>query len=81
MKQQEMIVLGLAGLAVYMIMQATKKGGGTTTAGGLDKFVNEVFSAGGTPFKNGWRYYDNGTAIDPQGNYYQNGQLVWSAPK
>lgn len=26
----------------------------------------------------GWQYYSNGTAIDPQGNYYQNGEFVWS---
>lgn len=26
----------------------------------------------------GWQYYSNGTSIDPQGNYYQNGEFVWS---
>ena len=26
----------------------------------------------------GWRYFSNGVAIDPSGNYYQDGNLVWS---
>ena len=29
----------------------------------------------------GWQYYDTGTgnvSIDPNGNYYQNGELIWS---
>jgi len=26
----------------------------------------------------GWQYFSNGTTIDPNGNYYQNGQLVYS---
>ena len=27
---------------------------------------------------NGWSYYDNGTAISPDGSYYFEGQQVWS---
>ena len=26
----------------------------------------------------GWKYYDNGTAISPDGKYYYQGDLVWS---
>lgn len=26
----------------------------------------------------GWKYYDSGIAIDPDGNYYENGELIWS---
>lgn len=26
----------------------------------------------------GWQYFSDGTVIDPSGNYYQNGQLIWS---
>lgn len=26
----------------------------------------------------GWRYFDNGTVIDPTGNYYLDGELIWS---
>lgn len=28
---------------------------------------------------NGWRYYTDGTAIAPNGDYYNKGKLVWSA--
>jgi len=41
-------------------------------------WIDEIFNISGTPFDNGWRYYENGTAIDPEGNYYQNGVKVWS---
>jgi len=27
----------------------------------------------------GWTYYTDGTAIDPSGNYYYQGELVWTA--
>lgn len=27
---------------------------------------------------NGWEYYDNGTAISPDGSYYFEGDKVWS---
>jgi hypothetical protein len=78
MKQTELMVLGLAGLAVYMIVSA--KGG---TGSGLlrlgDATTAEIFDTAGKPFSNGWRYYTDGTSIDPQGNYYQGGQLVWKA--
>lgn len=84
MKKPEMIVLALAGLAVYMIVTSKKAGATSTSTPGtraaVDNFVDEIFSAKGTPFENGWRYYENGVAIDPQGNYYQDGKKVWSAP-
>ena len=28
----------------------------------------------------GWQYYNDGTAIDPQGNYYYQGELVYVNP-
>ncbi len=80
MKQTELIALGLAGIAVYLIVKG--KGSTTTqkgTTGALGGFVGEIFDAAGSAFGNGWRYFDNGTAIDPNGNYYFNGQPVWSA--
>lgn len=40
--------------------------------------VNEIFNLAGVPFDNGWRYYDDGTAISPEGKYYLDGKLVWS---
>lgn len=85
MKQTDMIVLGLAGLAVFMIVRS-QKGGATLAPGGggapsniVDNLVREIFNSSGTPFSNGWRYYDNGTAISPEGDYYFQGQLVYRA--
>lgn len=86
MKQSDLIVLGLAGLAVYMIWQSQKPktttGTGTSSSprAGLDTFVDEIFNGSGRPFDNGWRYFENGVAIDPSGNYYRDGQMVWQAP-
>lgn len=88
MKQNDLIVLGLAGVAVYMIVKS--QGGskmlqgltGTASAGLRDvsKTVTEILDGTGKTFENGWRYFTDGTAIDPAGNYYQGGQLIWSNP-
>lgn len=80
MKNTELIVLGLAGLAVWMI---TKKAGATGSQGNgalgtVASFTNEIFDSAGKAFSNGWRYFSDGTSIDPQGNYYSGGQLVYT---
>lgn len=88
MKQQEMIVLGLAGVALYLIAKtptgkkALQSVTGTASNGLRDvsQTVSEVFDTTGKAFSNGWRYFNDGTAIDPAGNYYQGGQLIWSNP-
>lgn len=77
MKNQDLIVLGLAGVAVYMILQAKKTG--KSVADVANDFVKEIKGQGGKAFTNGWRYFDNGTSIDPKGNYYYQGQLVYEA--
>ena len=77
MKHQELIVLGLAGVAVYMIWKSQTAKGGTGTARTVDNFVDEIFSSAGLPFNNGWRYFENGVAIGPDGTYYQNGVVAW----
>lgn len=80
MKQNEIIVLGLAGLAVYLIWQSQQaKTTGKTAAKPAD-WVGEILGSDGKVFGNGWRYFDNGVAIDPSGNYYQGGQMVYQAP-
>lgn len=49
-----------------------------STGSGYD-YVNMIFNQAnpGDPGF-GWSYYDNGTAIDPSGNYYFQGEQVWS---
>lgn len=81
MKQTDLIVLGLAGLAVYMIARSGKAATGATSAtGSVTDAVKEVFDSAGKAFENGWRYFTDGTAIDPAGNYYSGGQLIWRNP-
>ncbi len=81
MKQENMIALGLAAVAVYLLTQTKKttiaKSGGLT---GTNKAVSEIFDASGGAFSNGWRYFSDGTAIDPSGNYFYGGQKVWDNP-
>lgn len=97
MKSSDLIVLGLAGLAVYMI--ASTRTGTTGTSGLLGTpvrtparptetrspvayatdWVAEIFDMGGQKFGNGWQYFTNGVAISPQGDYYKDGQMVWTA--
>lgn len=88
MKQQEMIVLGLAGVALYLIAKtpsgkkALQGVTGTASSGlrDMSQTVAEILDTTGKTFSNGWRYFTDGTAIDPAGNYYQGGQLIWSNP-
>lgn len=77
MKSENIIVLGLAAMAVYFIVKnkpATAKGATSYDV------VNEVLDSAGKAFSNGWHYYTDGTAIDPSGNYYTKGELVYTAP-
>lgn len=51
----------------------------TSTAGGADTAVSEIGNtaqAGEEGY--GWRYFSDGTVISPSGEYYQNGELVYS---
>lgn len=83
MKQQDAIVLGLAGLAVYLIVKdkGIKLPGFTASAKTptYDK-VTEVLDASGARYSNGWRYFSDGTSIDQLGNYYSGNQLIWTNP-
>ena len=90
MKSTELIVLGLAGLAVYLIAKGGKLGtataaprtnSGTPGVRSVTDTVAEIFSSAGKTFDNGWRYFTDGTAIDPAGNYYFQGQKVWDNPQ
>lgn len=64
MKQQELIVLGLAGLAVYMIWRS-QKGAGPALAADAGQGLG--FSLGNLSLSNGWTAYPGGVLIDPFG--------------
>lgn len=92
MKSIDLLVLAGAGaLAWYLVRRAgapalapaapgAVRGGGNPAApdqpGSI--FVRDVLNPAmpGQPGW-GWRYYDNGTAIGPDGAYYLNGVKVW----
>lgn len=78
-----MIVLGLAAVAVYLITQSKKSPIAAKANTGLTATqaqTSEIFDINGGVFGNGWRYFSDGTAIDPQGNYYKGGQEIWHNP-
>lgn len=84
MKNDDLIALALAGIAVWMIFASRKAGAASQpfTLSGVSSpgpFVNEVLNAAlpGQPGW-GWQYFDNGTAIDPSGAYWYQGQRVWA---
>ena len=75
MKNSEWAVLGLAGLAVWMIVRgrpATARPNMSPTSR-----ATEITAPGGGRYANGWRYFSDGTSIGPDGAYYLNGVLVW----
>lgn len=72
MRNEEIIVLGLAGLALWFIWQ------GKTVASGGSHVITSPYTRHAAPDYQGWQYFTDGTAISPEGKYYQNGVLVWS---
>lgn len=77
MKRDTMILFGAAGVALYLV---NKAGGVTAAAQKIVQGTKEILSSTGSRFSNGWRYFDDGTSIDPFGNYYRNGAMIWKAP-
>lgn len=79
MKQNEILLL-VAAVGVFLIFKS--KAGATNTINNLGTAINgisEIFTGAkpGQPGA-GWRYFNDGTSIDPSGVYYMNGVEVWS---
>lgn len=74
MHKTDLVVLGLAGLAVWFILKG--KAAGYKLAPVSSGFVRKA-----APDYQGWQYFTDGTAISPDGDYYLNGEIVWSAPR
>jgi len=93
MKLDSILMMGAAVAAVATIAYLTRaRASGTSstlgtsgTAQSLNNNsnvygVNEILNPalpGQTGY--GWRYFSDGTTIDPQGNYFKDGQQVWKA--
>jgi hypothetical protein len=68
MKNEEMIILGLAGLAVWFILK-----GKAATAWKAPAYVTSNGNS------NGWQFFSDGTSIGDDGTYYSAaGNAVWS---
>lgn len=94
MKSEDLLAILAGGILAYVAYKtfAGKSNGQTafntaanamaakfeTTRGMYSRAVNNTAALGQEGY--GWKYYDNGTAISPNGDYYLNGELVWSAP-
>lgn len=87
MKNDTLLIIGaaVAGVLAIAYLTRAKPKTGSVTAGPLTQAsgangVYEIFNTA-LPGQPGWawRYYSDGTSIDPQGNYYTAGNLVWKA--
>ncbi len=81
MKLDQLLTVGLAGVALYMIYKVTKtatpamSGSNVTLGKPQGQFgISEIFTnATGDQPGAGWRYFNDGTVIDPSGAYYFQG--------
>lgn len=76
MKNSDLLILAAAGLAAWLILRrgtaapAAQTAAGTHPAGWTSEL--NILNDGG------WRYFDDGTAIGPDGAYYSGGVKVWT---
>ncbi len=77
MKRDTLILVGAAGVALYLVKKAGSVQGAVQN---IVQGAKEILSTTNTRFNNGWRYFDDGTAIDPFGRYYKGGQLIYTPP-
>lgn len=89
MKQDTLIIIAAAAAGLYAISKMVKPGATIRppTGGGTASSLNGGGTVPITEINNtalpgqqgwGWTYYSDGTAISPAGEYYYNGQRVWS---
>lgn len=79
-KEDLMLIALAAGIAYYFLkIKRAQSANTVNNTGQAVNGVSEIFTGavkGALGY--GWRYFSDGTSIDPNGNYYQNGQLIWS---
>jgi hypothetical protein len=74
-KTEDLILLGVVAMGVFVVMPALLKRR-TAPAGIVSNTygAQEVMVSGNT---NGWRYFTDGTSIDPNGRYYKGSELMY----
>lgn len=85
--KNNLIILAATAMGLYVVTKMTRprtytSGVGALNMGGLvpsQPLTKQIFNTalpGQTGF--GWQYFTDGTAIGPDGSYYEKGQKVWS---
>lgn len=74
MKNEELIALALAGIALWMIIRSGKAGA-SVPADYSTAIANQA-KPGEVGY--GWQYFTGGTVIDPDGAYWKDGRIVWA---
>jgi hypothetical protein len=79
MKKDELLILAAVGAGVFFLAKYlggrtknTTVAKNTGVVGPSSAWVSEIMRA------DGWTYYDDGTAIDPNGKYYFKGVEVYA---
>ncbi len=74
MKNEDLIILGVSGLAVFLLARylVSKTGNPARSTTPPNNYnTTEIMR------DNGWVYYSDGTVIGPDGKYYYQGQQVY----
>ena len=90
MNNDTIVILAAAGIGLYLMSKMIKPGGIVTRPPSGSGTASSLNNNGSPPIVEignddlpgqagyGWKYYSDGTAISPQGEYYFQGQKVWS---
>lgn len=67
--------VAVLGFVVWQMFKGRSAGGIQPITAANGGTAVEVPTIGGS----GWRYFNDGTAIAPNGDYYHGGSLIWQA--
>ncbi len=92
MKNDDLLMIGGLAVGVFLIaMMGSKRAAAATPAAGsrtpakpgtptiVGAITGEQYGATVVKQANGWTYYSDGTATDPFGSYYYQGQKVYDS--
>lgn len=76
MKKDDLVLMIGAAVGVFIIAKFMMNKASAKPTQGIA--VGENYASLITQ-NNGWQYFTDGTAIGPNGDYYKNGQLIYTA--
>lgn len=79
MKSGDLVTILAGGVLAFIAWKilAPATGSGGSVGGIFPKLINTGNTSG--TIAEGWKYYSDGTAIAPNGDYYYQGSLVYKA--